>query len=535
MVRVLTLVSLLLFWCQGATAQAVMNAHPGPSNNVGPTGTALLFDLQANKELVLTGLTTASAAPPGSTFTLGIYTRAGSAIGGPVGTGPGSSSDGWVFHGTVQARQGASEISQPVELPPIRLPANLTVGIALQFVDMAPRYFGTGAPPIQTYSDTDLILTTGATRSLPFSAFGVYNQSRQLVGSILYRLADPLHPAHEGPSNNTGGLDSGLLFNLQSTSGAIVTELVTASQALPNGAFSLDVYTRNGTALGNQVGSGPGSSSAGWTLRGNASAIQGQDWISRPIALPELQVPPGQVLGVALVFRGTGARYFGTGQSLPLQYGTPALTLITGEAMENPFTPTGGVYVSRSLVGSLSWRPPGRALRASDGPADNLGGPGYGMFMDIQALADIRVTGLRASTTAVELSQFRVDVYTRSGSTLGGSPSSGPTSSPAGWTLLTQAQAVQGATGTLSLPIAIPAFDIPAGQTVGVALVFPMIVPLYRDGTALSTYEDGLMRLVTGEVRQVPFTPSGGFFSSRQLIGDIYYTSSDILFDNGFQ
>jgi hypothetical protein len=43
------------------------------------------------------------------------------------------------------------------------------------------------------------------------------------------------------------------------------------------------------------------------------------------------------------------------------------------------------------------------------------------------------------------------------------------------------------------------------------------------------------MRLVTGESRQLPFTPGGDFFVSRQLIGDIYYTSSDILFSSGFQ
>jgi hypothetical protein len=537
MLRLLAVVSLLLCWCQGATAQAVLQANPGPSNNGGATGSTILFDLEARTELVLTGLTTASDAAPGASFTLRVYTRAGTAIGGPVDSGPGSSPDGWILHGTVQATQGAGEVSLPVELPPIRLPADRTVGVAVEYVDITSNYSGTGSAPLEVFANDDLALTTGAARSIPFTTGGTYFQSRALVGSILYRRAQPQHPANAGPSNNSGAIDSGMFLNLQSTTGAVVTELVTGSLAVANAGFSVDVYTRSGTALGNVTGAGPGASSAGWTLRGNAAAVQGEAGVSRPFAVPELFVPPGETLGVALVFRGVGPAYFGTGSPPLLQYGTPALTLTTGEAMAVPFNPSSSVFASRSLVGAIGWRPPGRSLRANDGPSNNFGGIGFGMFMDIQALAALRVTGLRASTQAAPLATFQVDIYSRSGSTLGGSASTGPTSSPAGWTLLTQAQAVQGATGTLSLPIAIPALDIAAGQTVGIALVFPDIAPVYRGtgSSAVSTYQDGLMRLVTGESRQLPFTPGGDFFVSRQLIGDIYYTSSDILFSSGFQ
>jgi hypothetical protein len=537
MVRLITVLLLLLSWCQGVNAQAVLNAHPGPFNNGGGMGSALFFDVQASTDLVLTGLTTSSDAIAGATYTLRVYTRPGTAIGGPVDVGPGSSPAGWVLHGSFQATQGAADISLPIALPPIRLPANRTVGVALEFVDITSNYFGTASAPIEVYANSQLTLTTGAARSVPFTTGGSYFQSRALVGSILYRLADPQLPAKEGPPNNQGGIDSGMFLNLQSTTGAVITELVTGNQAPPDGSFNIDVYTRSGTALGNSVGAGPGSSSAGWTLRGNAAAVQGEGLVSRPIVVPELFVPPGETLGVALVFRAAGPRYFGTGTSPLLQYGTPALTVTTGEAMTTPFSASSSVFASRSLVGSFGWRPPGRSLRANNGPSDNSGATGFGMFMDIQALADLRVTGLRASTNAAPLSTFQVAIYSRSGSTLGGSASTGPTSSPAGWTLLTQADAVQGATGTLSLPIAIPALDVAAGQTAGIALVFTNVVPVYRGtgSSAVSTYEDGLMRLVTGESRQLPFTTGGDFFVSRQLIGDIYYTSTDILFSNGFQ
>ena len=129
---------------------------------------------------------------------------------------------------------------------------------------------------------------------------------------------------------------------------------------------------------------------------------------------------PGQVLGVGLRFLEAGPRYFGIGTPLQESYTRPGLTLITGQAMSIPFSTGGNVFGSRALVGSLSWRLPGGRLTAAPGPSNNAGAPGFGMFMDLQAQSDLVVTGLNTATQAAANADFEVQVYTRNGTTLGG-------------------------------------------------------------------------------------------------------------------
>jgi len=127
-------------------------------------------------------------------------------------------------------------------------------------------------------------------------------------------------------------------------------------------------------------------------------------------------------------------------------------------------------------------------------------------------------------------------VYTRSGSTLGGSVSTGPTSSIAGWTLHATVSGRQGATGQVSLPITIPDLPMSAGQTLGIALVFPDVNPSYLGDvtSAVSTYSNPNLQLTTGEVKSTPFVSGGLLFVSRQLVGNVYYRS-DVIFRNGFE
>ncbi len=529
---------LLLLLCASPAghAQAELLANPGPSNNSGAAGSAIFFDLEATTGIVVTGLTTATTSLPGGTYSVRVSTRAGTALGGPVDAGPGSSSAGWTLQGTVVATQGSGGISLPITLPELPIAAGQVLGVAVEFLGTGPAYFGTGAPPVESYANPNLTIRTGDNRSAPFTTGGSFFSSRALVGSVRYRLADPVLPANPGPNNNGGLANSGLFFNLQSPTGAVVTGMTIANQAPSGGNFQIEVYTRNGSALGNSVGSGPATSLAGWTLQGIVNARQGTDQISLPITLPALNVAPGQTLGVGLRFLGFGPRYFGVGAPPTEIYSSPGLTLVTGQALTAPFTTGGDVFGSRALVGSLSWRPQGAQLAAAPGPTNNGGNVGFGMFIDLQAQSDVVVTALDMATRAAPDGDFQVQVFTRNGTTLGGSASTGPTSSSAGWTLHASVSGRQGATGERSLPVSIPDLPIAAGQTLGIALVFPDTSPNYvgLGVGAVTTYSDSNLRLTTGEVKSTPFMIGGNFFVSRELLGNVYYRS-EAVFKNGFE
>jgi len=84
--------------------------------------------------------------------------------------------------------QGAigSGISELIDIPDIAIGGGATVGVAARFTDAGPRYFGTGTPPYQLFSDANLTLTTGDARSAPFTSGGSFFASRGLVGSLTY-------------------------------------------------------------------------------------------------------------------------------------------------------------------------------------------------------------------------------------------------------------------------------------------------------------------------------------------------------------
>jgi parallel beta-helix repeat protein len=177
-----------------AHAQYTLNAHPGPPNNGGSSGLAVLFDLVSTSTdlIVLKELVTASQADADGQYSIEIHSIAGTALGGPVGSGPGSSTNGWTFHGSVQATQGSETggISLPIPLPAITVPPGDTLGIALIFVDAGPRYIGTGTPPLATYTNAHMKLITGDARSALFTTGGAFFSSRELVGSVTYELIE---------------------------------------------------------------------------------------------------------------------------------------------------------------------------------------------------------------------------------------------------------------------------------------------------------------------------------------------------------
>ena len=161
-----------------------------------------------------------------------------------------------------------------------------------------------------------------------------------------------------GTPDNGGGGGWGIFFNLTAAGSALtITELTTASTALAGGAFTIKVFTRLGSGLGGPVGSGAGSSHAGWTSLGTVSAMQGAtaSGISLPIKIPDLSIASGQTIGVALVFTGAGPRYFGMGSPPIQQFTDGTLTLDTGDARTAPFTITGGFFSSRGLAGLITY------------------------------------------------------------------------------------------------------------------------------------------------------------------------------------
>lgn len=182
----------LLAGVAAATVSAygqTLNAHPGPANNGGSAGWAMFMDFTAaGTSLNILSLTTANSAAAGGAFSVEVFTRPGSALGGPVGSGPGSSSAGWTSLGTANGTQGgtSSGVSLSVDIPDIFVGAGQTVGVALKFSGAGPRYFGTGTPAYSVFSDSNLTLTTGDARSAPFTTGGSFFTSRAMVGSVTY-------------------------------------------------------------------------------------------------------------------------------------------------------------------------------------------------------------------------------------------------------------------------------------------------------------------------------------------------------------
>ncbi len=171
-----------------ASGQTVLNANPPPSNNGGSAGWAMFLDLQSLAgNLAVTELRTASSAAANATFNIEIFTREGTALGAQ---GPGGSPAGWTSLGVVTGTQGpggpTNDVSLPIDIPDINVPAGQVVGVALLFSVAGPRYYGTGSPPYQTFMDSNLKLVTGDARSAPFTPGGSFFSSRGLVGSVTY-------------------------------------------------------------------------------------------------------------------------------------------------------------------------------------------------------------------------------------------------------------------------------------------------------------------------------------------------------------
>jgi hypothetical protein len=87
-----------------ASAQTTLVANTSNNNGLTAGTPGLFFDLTAGANaLTVTHLTTASNRAPGVTFDIEVFTFVGSGLGGPVGSGPGSSPAGWTSLGVATA------------------------------------------------------------------------------------------------------------------------------------------------------------------------------------------------------------------------------------------------------------------------------------------------------------------------------------------------------------------------------------------------------------------------------------------------
>jgi hypothetical protein len=155
------------------------------------------------------------------------------------------------------------------------------------------------------------------------------------------------------------------------------------------------------------------------------------------------------------------------------------------------------------------------------------------MFFNLIANTDfdIEVFQMTTANSATANSSFSIEFFIRDGNALGGPVATGPGSSPAGWTSLGSVPVTQGGTSSgISLPFATPPIAVTAGDTVGVAMQFTGAGPRYfGTGTPpYGVYSNASLTLITGDTRTAPFTTGGSFFSSRELVGDIYYTATVI-------
>lgn len=253
-----SLTSLVALAAVGSAFGQILPTHPGPSNNGGSANWAIFFDaVSLGPALSITHLKSGNNGGAGVFFTVEVYTRDGSALGGPVGVGPGSSPAGWTLIGTAAAQQGplANGVSELIDIPDIAVPAGQTVGVALLFRTVGPRYFGTGTPPYANYSDGTLRITTGDSRSAPFTATGSFFASRELVGEVHYTTgAGPLIEGDVDLQDWTASLAGQMVrFEITAAGGGPVLQTTDASldgtggysfaTALPPGFY--DIYAKS--------------------------------------------------------------------------------------------------------------------------------------------------------------------------------------------------------------------------------------------------------------------------------------------------
>jgi hypothetical protein len=285
-------------------AQLVLNAHPGPSNNGGFASWAQFFDLTATSPMLVTHLRFAYSEidpDPLPSVQVEVFTRSGTALGGSSTSGPGSSPAGWTSLGifTGYPANSGTGTTQPIQVPPILVNPGQTTGVALLITGGAPRYWGLGNTAYSTYTDGTLSLTTGDSRSFPFTTVGELYASRQLVGGVTYTPASGAPTVYCTAGVTTQGCSAHIAASgLASASASAGFNLsITGAPGQRSAAF---FYGINGSQANPWVFSGtsylcvvlPTQRTPAFPTGGSAGACDGQiqlDWLAfiaaNPLAL----------------------------------------------------------------------------------------------------------------------------------------------------------------------------------------------------------------------------------------------------------
>jgi hypothetical protein len=171
-------------------AQRVLQAHALPWTAGYSASVALFFDLEALRDpVVVEGFTTALNMGPGQPFTLQVWTRDGTSLGGTATSGSGYSTVGWTSLGFVQGEQGplGGGISLPVSIPRFLVRPGHITGVALDFYTGGPATYGDLM--YYAYADDAIRLTTGDVRTPSFTLGQSYFPRQPLIGSIIYDFA----------------------------------------------------------------------------------------------------------------------------------------------------------------------------------------------------------------------------------------------------------------------------------------------------------------------------------------------------------
>lgn len=257
---------------RGMSDTMTLPGNAGPSNNGGSPNWAMFLNLIGGTRTVrVTQLKTANTGTAAASFSIEIFTRHGNALGGPVNSGPGSDTAGWTLLGSVPAIQGAtaSGVSELITIPTIIVAPGDTVGVAIRFSTVGPRYFGTGTPPLSTYSDTNITMISGDGRSEPFRPTGSFFQSRTIVGEIRY-VVDVLTGV------NTISNEVPNAFELMQNYPNPFNPSTTIKFAIPTaGKVTMKVYDVHGKEISTVVEGeyNPGTYSVDWNAEGLASGV----------------------------------------------------------------------------------------------------------------------------------------------------------------------------------------------------------------------------------------------------------------------
>ena len=192
-----------------------------------------------------------------------------------------------------------------------------------------------------TISPNDLVISVNEACNYTISAAGTGGGS---MGTITTLFA----------SGNNGSPGGAVYFDVTVGNSDIeITEIDINTDA---GAFTMDVYTIEGTSIGNET------NQSAWTMSSTASGTgAGTDSPSNAVLADPITLSANTTYGMALVLDATHSHYYTNGDGTNQNFSNDDLSLALGGASNIPFTAS--VFSPRIFNGSLHY----------------IGGPGSGL------------------------------------------------------------------------------------------------------------------------------------------------------------